>query len=215
MKNINIKLNKEEFKKKLGVKDGKDGINGKDGRNGKDGKDGTNGRNGKDGKNGSPDTPNQVVEKVNKATKKIDIEKVKGLTGLFSKVQELDENSGRASGIGSSLTFRANGAVVSEHVTELNFTTNLTSTYDNNGRVSISASGGGSLLSVVDVTGDVNGSNTAFTIPEAPTNGVLIIVLNQSILFEGEHFTRSGANLTYLFTPKSDLSGKPHKAILY
>jgi len=52
MKELDIQLNidKEDFKKKLGIKDGKDG------------------KQGKDGKDGSPDTPEQIVKKIESLT---------------------------------------------------------------------------------------------------------------------------------------------------
>lgn len=47
---IQLNINKEDFKKKLGVKDGKDG------------------KQGRDGKDGSPDTPEQIVKKIESLT---------------------------------------------------------------------------------------------------------------------------------------------------
>lgn len=44
---VNLEINKEKFKKKLGIKDGKDGVDGKD------------------GSNGSPDTGIEIVDKIN------------------------------------------------------------------------------------------------------------------------------------------------------
>ena len=87
IREINIEIDKEEFKNKLNLKDGKDGLPGKDGEQGKPGKDGKVGKPGKDGnsptktelktlikplipdsipgQDGSPDTPIEIVEKIN------------------------------------------------------------------------------------------------------------------------------------------------------
>lgn len=221
--NIDIKIPKEEFKKKLGIKDGKPGKTPTKQEltdlikplipKVEHGKTPIKGIDYDDGKDGSPDTPDQVVEKVNASEKKIKAKQIEGLTKLMNVVEDYGKNP--TGGGGASLVLRANGTRISEHVTELNFTTNLTGTYAGNGVVNLAASGGGSLLSIVDVEGGKNGSNTAFTLPQEPTNGVLMIVLGQSILFENVHFTRSGVNLTYLFTPADDLSDAIHKAILY
>lgn len=108
-----------------------------------------------------------------------------------------------------------NGTKVGTKVNEIDFRTNLTVAQPASGLITVSASGGGSLLSTVDVSGDLNGSNTAFTLPEEPSNGVLFIVLGQSILWEGVSFTRTGVNLTYLYAPSDDMAGLPHKAILF
>lgn len=57
MRNIEIKINKDELKKKLDIKDGvdgKNGVDGKDGTQGPQGIQGPEGKPGKDGKDGSP-----------------------------------------------------------------------------------------------------------------------------------------------------------------
>lgn len=61
MINLELKINKEELKSKLDIKDGADGTNGND---------------------GSPDTPNQVVEKINSADTLIQKSKVEGLADI-------------------------------------------------------------------------------------------------------------------------------------
>jgi hypothetical protein len=96
--NIDIQIDKKEFKKKLDIKDGRTPIAGIDytipenGTYGKDGKDGKNGKDGKDGKNGkdgSPDTGEQVIVKINKdkSDEKIKKEKVEGLSELEDEIK--------------------------------------------------------------------------------------------------------------------------------
>jgi hypothetical protein len=197
-------------------KEGKQGPEGKQGKRGEKGNDGKDGKDGNSGSDGSPDTPEEVVDKVNSASKKVNAKQVEGLAKLIETVDRIGTNPvGNVAGGGPVLAFRSNGTKISDHVTELDFTTNLTGTYSGDGRVTIAASGGGSLLSVVDITGARDDSNATFTIPGAPTNGVLMIVNNQTILFETVHFTLSGTTLTYLTAPGADLDGTPHKAILY
>lgn len=152
MREIEIQLDAKELKKKLDIKDGapgRDGVDGKDGRDGKDGQSipgsvgpkGDKGDSipGRDGKDGSPDSPDQVVEKVNAAKKLISPVKVKGLSDLFSQVEKYGSNPQGAAGGGPTYRFLQNGTTISEHVTELNFASNLTGTYDGNGRITLAS----------------------------------------------------------------------------
>ena len=98
--NIKIEVDKEEFKKKLNIKDGKDGEigaigpkgdSGKDGKrgpkgekgDGKKGVKGAKGDQGEVGQDGSPDTPIEIVEKINTlpltSPHKIDASHIKNL----------------------------------------------------------------------------------------------------------------------------------------
>src|SRR3990167_4585013 len=98
--NIKIEVDKEEFKKKLNIKDGKDGEigaigpkgdSGKDGKrgpkgekgDGKKGVKGAKGDQGEVGQGGSPDTPIEIVEKINTlpltSPHKIDASHIKNL----------------------------------------------------------------------------------------------------------------------------------------
>lgn len=66
MKEIEINIKKEDFKKKLGIKDGYTPIKGKDYFDGEKGDPGKNGKSikGKDGSDGSPDTGIDIVKKL-------------------------------------------------------------------------------------------------------------------------------------------------------
>lgn len=128
MKTIEVQISADELKKKLKVKDGKPGTPGKKGDPGKDGL---------PGRDGSPDTPDEVVEKVNQAEKKIDPKQVKGLQAALKTVEEYGYV--QVGGGGPTYKFRHNGTIISDHVTELNFSTNLNPTYDGNGRITLTA----------------------------------------------------------------------------
>lgn len=73
MKNITLEINKEEFKKKLDLKDGEQGIQGEKGLKG------DRGEKGEKGDNGSPDTGEQIVKKINEQKELIDASKIKNL----------------------------------------------------------------------------------------------------------------------------------------
>lgn len=125
--------------------DGNDGTDGTDGQDGLDGKDGFNGIDGKDGENGSPDDPDTIIDKVNAATKHIEPKQVKGLLGVIQSVRNYGSNpSGVAVGGGKNIRHLGDGIEISAHVTEINYSTNLTPTYDGNGRITLTAGGGGS-----------------------------------------------------------------------
>ena len=66
-------------------------------------------------------------------------------------------------------------------------------------------------ISVQTVSGTLDGSNTAFTIPSSFT-GKSIIALNASILVEDADYTVSGTNIAYLSAPPA-MSGVTHVLI--
>lgn len=135
MTHVELSIDKEEFKEKLGIKDGapgKDSI-----------VPGPKGDKGDKGDAGSPDTPDDIIEKVNAASKKIDPKQIKGLSAALKFVDDYGKNPSGAAGGGPTYKFRSNGTLISEHVTELNFGANITATYAGDGRVDLTASAGG------------------------------------------------------------------------
>jgi len=97
----------------------------------------------KDGKDGSPDTPDEVVEKVNSAKKKISHRAIEGLSGVMETVDGFHKAIGSyASGGANQLIIKNAGTRVSDHITELDFSTGLTATYSNNGKVTLTAAAG-------------------------------------------------------------------------
>lgn len=62
--NLKLKIDKDDFKKRLDIKDGINGVDGKDGQN------------------GSPDTPEQIVDKLESLPKTLDYNKLKNLPNI-------------------------------------------------------------------------------------------------------------------------------------
>lgn len=78
--------------------------------------------------------------------------------------------------------------------------------------MTISATGGTVSVIVQAVSGTINGSNTAFTIPLSFT-GKSFIDLNGQILVQDVDYTVSDTDITYTTAPAADLSGTTHKLI--
>lgn len=95
----------------------------------------------KNGKDGSPDSPDEVVEKVNKSSKKIESNQIIGLPDL---IKNFENNSGKGGAGRTPLIIQGAGTKLSDHVTAINFSTNLTAVYSGNGIVTITGSAGSS-----------------------------------------------------------------------
>lgn len=167
---------------------GPQGPPGKDGESIK-GNDGTN------GKDGSPDTPEEVVDKVNSSSNKIDPKQVKGLLNLMSLSEQRDMNPvGKDAGGGPKYVFRSNGTVISDHVTEIDYTSGITAVYSGNGRITLSASGGGSGTWYEDeILTRTDGIN--YTLAHAPTSVVNLYLNGQKLTGGGVDFTRTIASI--------------------
>jgi len=168
---------------------GNDGVNGKDGRNGIDGHDGLSG---KDGISGSPDTPEEVVEKVNTSSKKIKSKQVEGLSSLINSVDQLTNYPvGKTENVSGSspLVIKNSGTRVSDFVTELDFSTGLTASYSNNGKVTVT----GPLGTTVDLTSEVTG-----TLPVANGGTGASSYTAGSVLFSnGSTIAQDNANFNF------------------
>lgn len=181
-------------------KSGKDGKDGRDGKNGVDGKDGVgtngeNGRDGVDGKDGSPDTPDEVVEKVNEAKKKIDPKQIRGLKDVMEAVDAYGSNPvGIGSGANQIKYRNSSGAIISDHVTDLEFGTGITPSYSG-GKITLTASGGG--VTVETPTGLVNSSNTVYTVTGEPE----WVVADGSTYFDGAGYTYAALSITMSVSP--------------
>lgn len=140
---------------------GKDGVDGKDGRNGND---------------GSPDSPDEVVEKVNQAKKKIDSKQIDGLPEIMKYVdQSVKFPQGKGGGGSAMPIIQANGAKLSDHVTTINFSANLTAVYSGNGVITVTGSAG---------SGTIDGSGTANELAywtDADTLGTLPVATYPSL----------------------------------
>lgn len=165
--NIELEINKDEFKKKLDIKDGEPGKKG-DSVKGDPGEKGDIGKSikGDPGQNGSPDTPDEVVEKVNSAKKKIEPERIKGLSTALRLIDDYGKNpmGNVVGGAGANqYVIKSDGVRVSDHVTELDFTTNLDVVYSGNGKVSISASASSTYVPYTGATANLDMGSFAIT----------------------------------------------------
>ena len=159
------------------------------------------------GSDGSPDTPDEIVTKINSAESKIDSRQVKGLVSVLRFVEEFGSNPvGKDVAGGPNYVYRTNGTKISDYVTELNFTTGITATYAGNGRINISASGGGSTTFYTETpTGLINGSNVTYTTAQTITSVVNFAINGQYI--HPVEYTTSGTTITFVTALPSSLSG--------
>lgn len=174
--------------------DGLQGIRGDKGEKGSIGEKGDKGENGKDGTDGSPDVPDEVVNKVNSSDKLIEPKKVRGLVNLMNSVEQRDNNpQGMSGGGGPKYVFKSNGTVISDHVTEIDYTTGITATYSGNGRITLSAVSGGATFVENEV---ISGSGTGFTLAGTPIAGsVKIYALGQRLVLTTD-YSISGTAVT-------------------
>ena len=151
-----------------------------------------------DGKDGSPDQPDEIVAKINKSTKIIDAERIRGLVKAFELLDKYGTNpTGVSIGGGKNIRFLTSGTEISQHVTEINFSTGITATYANNGRITLTASGGGGGATIETPTGSVNASNTSFTVSAEPQ----YVVSDGITYFDGAGYTYSALTVTMTVPP--------------
>lgn len=198
--NIELEINKYEFRDRLGIKDGKPGAKG-------DSIKGDPGEPGAKGDDGSPDTPDEVVGKVNLSKKKIKAKQIEGLISLMKEVDDRDKNPVGAPGGGSKYVFKSNGTVVSDHVTEINFTTGITAVYSGNGVITLSASSGTWYQDEIP-TNTKNGTNKTFTLAHTPASVVFLYVNgiaqnSNASAPQGADYTRAGVTITMTTAPLS------------
>lgn len=186
---------------------GERGERGLKGAKGDKGDAGTNGSDGGKGNDGSPDFPDEVVAKINSAESKIDSRQVKGLVSVMRFMEEFGTNPvGIEVGGGPTYAFRSNGTKISDHVTEINFTTNLTATYAGNGRINVSAPGGGSSTFYTQTpVGVIDGANVTYTVTNTITSVVNFAINGQYI--HPVEYTPSGTTITFVAALPSQLSG--------
>lgn len=195
MINLEVKIDKNEFIKKLGIKDGRTPVKGIDYFDGTP------------GDNGSPDSPDEVVGKVNEADKKIEPKQIKGLLNVFKAVDDYGSNMGvGVGGGGITIRYLSNGVLVSAYVTELNFSTNITPTYDGNGRITLTASGGGGTTYTETPSGLINGVNVTYTTAHTITT-ILNFSINGQFIHPAE-YSVVGSTITFITPLDSSLSGK-------
>lgn len=181
---------------------GRDGVNGTNGRDGRDGRDGLDGNNGlagpagTDGRDGSPDTAEQVVEKVNISRVKIAASQVAGLDDIFRNVRENQ--------VAVPVTTAFYNGLRAKNLTIVGATA-----VQNGDTVLVTpASTSGGTFAVMQPTGAVNGSNTAFTFTSAPS----VIVVDQGrtmqkVSSDGTINWTGTTNVTLTLAPNYDIFG--------
>lgn len=188
---------------------GPKGERGTRGEKGEPGKNGVNGEEGKLGQNGSSDTPDEIVEKVNLSEKRIDAERVRGLVDVIRQVNKIGSNpmGKEAGGGGNVIRYLSNGVVISAYVTELNFSTNVTPVYDGNGRITLTATGGGGTTYSETPGGLINASNKVYTTAHGITT-VINLAINGQYIHPAE-YSAVGTTITFVTALDSSLSGLP------
>lgn len=151
----------------------------------------------KDGEDGKDATP--IDEK--KLKKEI-------LKKVLDEIPQADTMNQRgytvSAGGGQRLRFLSNGVEVSAHVTEINFSTNLTPVYDGNGRITITSSAASTTYTETP-SGLINGSNVTYTTTNTITT-VLNFHINGMYIHPGE-YTTTGTTITFLTALDASLSG--------
>lgn len=189
-------------------------IVGKAGKDGKDGKDGTDGRNGVDGLHGtngldgSPDMPDQIIEKIHLSKKLIAPHRIDGLLNALKVVDQIGKNpTGKLENVGGAnpLIMLSSGVRISDFITEINFSTNLTAVYSGSGRVTLTATGGGGTTYSETPTGAINGSNKAYTTAHAITT-IINFAINGQYIHPAE-YSVSGTTITFVTALDASLSG--------
>lgn len=117
-------------------------------------------KNGVDGKNGSPDTPKQIVDKLNMLEGELEVTVLKGYETAEEIIKKIKEQKLDMRDIknmplnlselmhGGGITNIYSGSLVTNNATSLNFTgAGVSSVTNNNGRVTVNITGGGSSIS--------------------------------------------------------------------
>lgn len=153
-------------------------------------------------------SPDETVGKINSAKILIDAERVRGLVNAIREIEKIGTNPSGAAGGGATLRYLDDGTLISAHVTELNFGTNLTATYDSNGRVTINATAGSGSFTELPATGAVNSSNVTYTFTSVPTyivtDGVWLKATDSN---GGVNWSNAGLTITMVNPPSLSIYG--------
>lgn len=195
MKNIKIKIDKEKFKKKLGIQDGKDGTPGKDA----------------DEQKIINETLTQVL-KVVPPLKIIDELKaeIELLKEIEVKYQELEKKIlelPKGARVTRGFQLLTNGTKRGLTVNTMNLIggAGITLTYNySSGRNDITITGGGG-ASLISATGTVDGSNTIFVFASAPNLIVVDGVPKQKVQSDGTVNWTGTTTVTLTVAPNYDI----------
>lgn len=195
----------EAFKKAVTPVKGKDYSDGKKGYTPQKGVDYDDGEPGKPGTEIEPD---DVIKKIHASKQLISPYKVSGLPAILQTVEDLGRNQQGWQNVGGGIPpiLLSNGVKISDLVTEINFSTNITAVYSGSGRVTLTATGGGGTTYSETPTGNIDGANTSYTTAHTITT-VINLVINGQFIHPAE-YTVSGAGFTMLTALDSSLTGK-------
>lgn len=153
------------------------------GEKGKDGVDGIDGLQGTPGKDGSPDTPDQVVDKINASQKKINTDRIFGLSDLIKNV---------ANSISLPVTTMfVNG----KRSKNLAFSGATVVTQGDTSTITITPGSGS--VTVETPSGAIDETNVTFTVTSTPK----WVVSDGVTYFDGAGYTLSGLTLTMDIAP--------------
>ena len=179
------------------------GDRGAKGDKGLKGDRGEKGERGMDGQNGSSDTPEETRDKLKslEGKNRLPASAIHGLPELKETVDTMNQ-SGYAGGGANQLKFLDDGVSISDYVTEINFSTNLTPTYAGNGRITLTASGsgGGGNWVANDLIGTGDATTFVFTLaatPIAGSVGIYVGGLKQTLT---DDYSISGTTITFVVT---------------
>lgn len=169
------------------------------------------GKPGTPGTNAPIETPDQVIEKINKAKRGINPARVSGLLAIISTVDQIGKNpQGLIQNVGGGLptVFLSNGVRINDYVTEINFSTNITPVYAGNGRITLTATGGGGTTYQETPSGVIDSANVTYTTTNTITT-VLNFAIDGQYLHPTSDYTFTGTTITMVAALDAFLSGKP------
>jgi hypothetical protein len=206
--NITIEIDKEQFKEKLNLSNGKDGKDGESivgpaGKNGKDGKDGES-IVGPAGKDAEDVTPYDIIE-VLKKERSLDISHIRNGEALASaagKLAKLNMSDMRWHGGGKLVTKDANGNIVEQHTKAIGFTGSgvVAVTTDHAGGVTVLISGGGGSSPNFTDSEVVSGLGTSFTLANTPIVGSVHLYARGQRLTPVTDYSITGTAITTVRT---------------
>lgn len=148
------------------------------------------------------DTAVQIVEKINDSNTTIDAERVRGLVNVIRYIEKDGTNpqgdNGGWTG-GKTVRYLQNGTEVSAFVTEINYGSGITATYANNGRITLTATGGAGFTEL-PATGTVDGVVTSFTFTQVPSYIVVDGIWLKPLANDGVTVNWSNVLLTITMT---------------
>lgn len=135
------------------------------------------------------------MDKLHLSKKLIQPHRILGLREALRTIDQIGKNpQGTLHNVGGNnplIIQDSTGSRVSDFVTTLKLSTNITPTYSGNGVVTLTASGGAAATIYTETpTGLVNGSNKAYTTAH-PTTTIIGVWINGQYIHTGEYTTNA------------------------